>query len=121
MFCAWLKENLNIDVERNYNQSQGGADIETDNFLFEIKRRETLSLNLWWKQVTKAHNSHPRKNELIKVVAFRKNRSPWQFLISAELIGLDSGFLLASEEVFRDFAARVELGATSGYEGLEGG
>ena len=36
---------LFIKTERNYNQAKGGADVITDDFLFEVKRKEVLSLD----------------------------------------------------------------------------
>lgn len=103
-FCKWLKDNLGIIVERNYNQSQGGADVITDNFLFEVKRREQLDLDTWWQQVCVANKSK-HNGELIPVVAFRQNRKKWQFLIPANLItGLKRGYLIAGQTVFIEFA-----------------
>ena len=103
-FCQWLFDNLRIVVDREYNQSQGGADIITTDFIFEVKRREVLALNDWWHQVIIASKKYPNKN-LIPVVVFRQNRKPWEFLIPANLIlGLDKGFLRCSEQIFLQFA-----------------
>lgn len=103
-FCHWLFVNLDIVVEREYNQSAGGADIITDDFIFEIKRRENLALNDWWHQVVIASKKCGDKN-LIPIVGFRQNRKPWEFLLPANLIlGLDKGFLRCSEQVFLQFA-----------------
>lgn len=110
-FCKWLKENLGIITERNYNQSQGGADVITDSFLFEVKRREAIDLDSWWCQVSIA-NKDKHKGELIPVVAFRQNRKSWQFLIPANLIsGVERGYLICKESVFIEFAKSI-LGVT---------
>lgn len=105
-FCQWLDKNLGIDAEREYNQSQGGADIIINDFIFEVKRRETLNLKAWWKQVTVAANN--RDKNLIPVVCFRQNRKPWEFLLSASLIGpIDEGFIRLNENVFIEFAKTI--------------
>lgn len=99
-FCDWLKKHFDIDTERLYNQADGkSADIVIDDFVFEIKRRESLDLDSWWWQCVKAQKGkHP---DLIPVVAYRQNRQKWNFLIPARLIvGLDRGYLIASETVF---------------------
>lgn len=102
-FCKWLSKNFNIDVEREYNQSQGGADIIINDFIFEIKRREVLDLKTWWQQVCIAKKKHPDK-ELIQIVAYRQNRKPWNFLIPANLVnGIERGFLICEEKIFIEF------------------
>ena len=108
-FCKWLLENLNIAIERNYNQADGSsADVITDDFIFEVKRRENISMGSWWHQVAIAKKNHVNQ-DLIPVVAFRKNNQPWQFLIPAKLIpGLGLGYLIASERVFLDLARGLQ-------------
>ena len=100
-FCQWLENKLGIVVERNYNQAKGGADIIIDDFIFEIKRRQELDLTDWWYQVIIAAKKYD--TNLIPVVAFRQNRKPWEFLLPAELIGLQLGYLRVNEKVFLDF------------------
>lgn len=105
--CRWLDFNLDIDAERNYNQADGhSADIIIDDFIIEVKRREVLDLSSWWYQVSIAKQHHKDK-DLIPVVAFRQNKKPWQFLVPASLIGVDRGFLIASEQVFLEFASKI--------------
>jgi len=103
-FCKWLLDNFGIDTERNYNQSDGSSsDIIIDDFIFEIKRQQVLSLDSFWHQVVVAKKNHKNK-ELIPIVAYRQNRQPWRFLIPANLIhGLERGYLIASENVFKQF------------------
>jgi len=109
-FCAWLKENLDIDTSRNLDQArEGGADVTTDDFLFEVKRRETLDLQSWWNQVVKAQKQ-TRNNHLIPIVAYRQNRQKWQFLISAQFIGLQKGFIHLEERVFKQWALEIIKG-----------
>jgi len=107
-FCKWLLDNLGIDVQRNYNQADGhSADVITDDFIFEVKRRESIDLDTWWHQVAiaKKNNKNP---ELIPVVAFRKNRKSWKFAIPANLLpGLDRGYMVMNERVFIEFAKTI--------------
>ena len=107
-FCEWLLKNLDIDTDRNYNQADGcSADVETDDFLFEVKRCEAISLDNWWHQVTVAKKNHKKKH-LIPVVAFRQNRKPWQFAIPANLIhGLDRGYVIMKESTFILFCKTI--------------
>ena len=109
-FCRWLHVNLGLDYEpeRNYNQSQrGSADIvSVAGWCFEVKRRETLALDDWWWQVAVA----AQKIEEEPVVAFRQNRKPWEFLISAGAIGLDKGYLRVSEHIFKQYAVKAMKG-----------
>jgi len=107
-FCEWLDKNLGIDyAEREYNQAKGGADVIVADFIFEVKRRETLGLGNWWYQVAVAKNRHPDRN-LIPVVAFRQNRKAWRFLIPANLLtGVKVGYLECNAEVFVQFAKTI--------------
>ena len=105
-FCKWLDKNLNIKSERNYNQSQGGADIIISDFIIEVKRREVLGLSNWWYQIMIAKKRHEDKN-LIPIVAFRQNRKKWEFLLPANLIGLDRGYIRCEEKIFLEFAKTI--------------
>lgn len=106
-FCKWLKSNLDIDTERNYNQSDGySADVIIDDFIFEIKRHENPKPDDFWYQVIVAKKRHESK-DLIPVVAFRQNRQRWKFLIPAKLIGVEVGYMQVSEKVFISFATAI--------------
>lgn len=115
-FCRWLSDNLDIHHgERNLEQVRsGGADVvNCYPFIFEVKRVENLDLIAAWIQVKTAwidlaetsmdvlENLDPN---LTPVVAFRKNNKPWEFLISAEIIGNSLGFLRLNESTFKEFA-----------------
>jgi len=105
-FCRWLEQNFNlpVDAERNLEQvRKGGADILVPPFSFEIKRHETLSLLSWWIQAKSA----AEKVGLTPIVAFRQNRKPWEFLISARNIGCQKGFIRLNEKVFKDWMQGV--------------
>jgi hypothetical protein len=97
-FARWLKEKLDLDFlpTRNLDQVRdGGADIMTvPPFIFEVKRVEKISRRDWWLQVVTASRKFP---ETVPVVAYRQNRQPWRFLISANCIGLDKGFVQIEE------------------------
>jgi len=98
-FCKWLQENLELSFlpTRNLEQTRdGGADIcDMPPFMFEVKRCEGLSLRDWWLQVSLATTSYHEKR--IRVVAFRRNKQKWAFLISATWIGLEKGFVQLEE------------------------
>jgi len=95
--CKWLLENFGIEAERNLDQTRsGGADIITHNTMFEVKRAEAIALRKWWIQVKTAakYTGH------LPVVMFRPNNAKWEFLVSAELLGLDRGFMRLDEITF---------------------
>lgn len=107
-FCKWLDENLynNELANRNYNQSDGhSSDVVTADFLFEVKRCETLLFDDWWYQVIIAQKNTP--GDLIPVVAFRQNRKKLEFLIPANLIGVKLGYLRVKEKTFLDWARQI--------------
>ena len=90
--AKWLKGLLKLDYtpERNLEQVRdGGYDLYVHPFIVEVKRCETLLLKQWWRQVKHAS----AMLEGIPVVLFRQNRQPWRLLISAEYIGLKSGYV----------------------------
>lgn len=100
LFCAWLKDNFGISVRRNHWQAEGEcADIIIDDFIFEIKNRETHDLDAYWLQIITAAKAHEK--DLIPIVAFKSNRVRWQFLIPANLItGIERGYVIATEQTF---------------------
>ena len=108
--CRWLEKHL-FDNQRslkpNTAQSFVGADIVANPFIFEVKRRETLSLNGWWVQI---HRVYKRLLEYdrphIPVVMYRINRGEWYFLISASAIGDDAGWVMISSARFIKWAKR---------------
>lgn len=115
-FTAYLAHNFNIETERLLGQArEGGCDVKHYPFAFEVKRRESLDLRSWWIQVLRAVKDL-RKNDLMDnrygwrpIVAFRQNRKEWEFLISAEHIGLDKGFVrLANHEFKKWFRRELE-------------
>ncbi len=91
--AKWLFDKFNLEVmpERNLEQvRKGGHDLlHFQPFAFEVKRVETLSLRAWWVQAVKSCTDEYYE----PVVMFRRNRTQWQFLISAKHIGLKHGFV----------------------------
>lgn len=92
-FCQWLWDELGIEAKRKLGQARDeGADILVGDFVIEVKRQERLALKHWWLQVCLSEPG-------TKIVAFRQNRQPWRFLISATHIGLENGFIQLEERV----------------------
>ena len=105
-FCEFIELNFGISTDRVYNQADGySSDIVINDFVFEVKRQETLHLLDWWNQSIVACNKK-YKNK-IPVVAFRQNRKPWSFLLSAQLLGLEKGFIQLTERTFINYARMV--------------
>ncbi|MCP4256858.1 MAG: hypothetical protein GY774_04925 [Planctomycetes bacterium] len=102
--CKWLAENLDIEgAERNLEQVRsGGADILTDEFIFECKRVESLDVAAAWTQCAVAAREQNTEAAVYRepVLAFRRNREKWIFAISATHIGLENGYIMMSERNF---------------------
>lgn len=98
--CKWLDENFELEskAERNLDQVRsGGIDIITSlPVVFEVKRCESLDLTKWWIQAKAAAEIVSK----VPVVAFRQNRKKWEFLIGADQIGLNRGYLRLNEQTF---------------------
>ena len=68
-------------IQRNLEQSRGEstADIVFEygsrTFLVEVKRRESLSRGMWFKQ---AEGHARKKGHGVPLVAYRKNRQGWR-------------------------------------------
>jgi len=101
----WLRDNLDLSYkpQRILDQvREGGHDLGLGEregepiIAVEVKRRESLSLNEWWYQVICAVDG----TALMPVVMYRKNAQAWSFLVSAQEIGLERGFVLLDEKVF---------------------
>lgn len=107
--AKWLFENFDLEhmPERNLEQVRsGGSDIiNIYPFFFECKRVEVLDLQSWWIQVrTEAEKDN---QNAIPVVAFRQNRKPWEFLISASYIGNELGYMRLNQATFKEWALRI--------------
>jgi len=105
-FCNWLDANFRLPHKptRNLDQTRsGGVDVIYAPFAFEVKRRESIDLKSWWIQVKKG----AAILGLEPVVAFRQNRKPWEFLISAKHIGCELGYMRLDEKTFKLWAEGV--------------
>jgi len=119
-FADWLQRVLRLEIKPQRNLEQvrsGGADIvDVPPFLFEVKRCEQLSLRSWWLQVKTASESHL---DSVPVVAYRQNRQPWRFLISANFIGVGKGFVQLEELEFKQWADLILNWYTNRSEDLD--
>lgn len=108
-FCRWLFDNFNIPMpQRNLEQVRsGGTDIiDFEPFFFEVKRCEKIEKEKWWRQVSKA-KAGQFDDSIVAVVAFRQNSKPWEFLISAEHIGCNKGYIHINEFRFLEWAKNL--------------
>lgn len=110
-FSKYLQRLLDLPElpRRNLEQlrDQSQADFVVGPFIFEVKRAEVLRLDDWWQQVTAAWSYQNGGHLLERVVAFRQKYRPWCFLISADNIGLEDGYLQLDERVFEQWAQRL--------------
>jgi len=103
--CKWLHKKMHIPLPtRNLEQVRsGGSDIiDIEPFFIEVKRCEILDLPSWWRQVVV--ETKKEVGDIEPVVAFRQNRKPWEFLISAKMIGCKRGFIRVSDVIFLEWA-----------------
>ena len=106
--CFWLRDNLGIYTKRLLGQArEGGADVITEHFIIEVKRREKLDLYEWWSQVLRAREKSEDK-ELIPIVVFKQNNQNMEWLIPADLLpNVDRGYMRVSSLVFKKFAKGI--------------
>jgi len=72
-----LTDELGFVVKRKLGQAQDGADdIEVGPFRIEVKRRETLAVMQWVKQIKACTPA-----DQIPVVAFRQNGQEWRVVL----------------------------------------
>jgi hypothetical protein len=103
-FCDWLNREvvpyfLEIEpAKRNLDQTRdGGFDVLLGGKIaFEVKRCEKLDKKNWWLQIQNA----VKDTDYIPVVAYRQNRKKWCFLMSAECLGLSTGFVEIDRDTF---------------------
>ncbi len=66
------------ELARNLSQAQPGGsviDLKGTQLVLQVKRRESLALASWLRQTREGADGG------IPCVAYRKNRTPWRFLI----------------------------------------
>ena len=108
--CKWLDKNLGIQSERNLDQVRsGGADIITEEFVFEVKRVENLDIQGAWIQCKTACSNVNEQDGTNRtgVVCFRRNKEKWSFAISAKNIGLQYGYVILPEKVFIEWVEHI--------------
>lgn len=116
-FCDWLfcKGLVTTMPKRNLEQVRsGGIDvIPADHpFVYEVKRVENiteLTLDRWWYKASLDCSKHNKLNgdEREPIVAYRKNRSDWSFLLGVEnLLGVSGTYAIVKANVFVKYANR---------------
>jgi hypothetical protein len=105
-----ISDQLGIKVERNLVQTrEGGSDTVVGEWAIEVKRQETLSINVWWEQAVEQALRVNKKPMLI----YRKSRMPWKVVVYArDLVGFYGGTVI-SEEL-------AEIGLQMGIQILKG-
>jgi hypothetical protein len=77
---AHLSEKLGLDVKRKLGQARdSGDDIQIGRFRIEVKRRETLSIMQWCRQVEACCGPGD-----VPIVAFRQNSQGWRIVLKLE-------------------------------------
>lgn len=111
-FCEWLfVKGLVITMpKRNLEQVRsGGIDIVPDDcpFVFEVKRVEAITENLldqWYRKATLDAMRYPDREP---VVAYRKNRGDWNFLVSVDaLLGVSGTYAILKSTTFVRYAQK---------------
>jgi Holliday junction resolvase len=75
-----LSDELGFVVKRKLGQARdSGDDIQVGKFRIEAKRRETLALPAWCRQI----EEHCQPGE-VPIVAYRKNGQPWRIVLKLE-------------------------------------
>jgi Holliday junction resolvase len=72
-----LSDELGFVVKRKLGQARdSGDDIQVGKFRIEAKRRETLALPAWCRQI----EEHCQPGE-VPIVAYRQNGQPWRVVL----------------------------------------
>ena len=76
-FTAIVNAALGTNVARKLGQArEGGDDVQLGNYRIEVKRRETLSIMAWCRQVEACCKAGE-----VPVVAFRQNSQEWRCVL----------------------------------------
>ena len=74
---ALLSKALGIDIKRKLGQARdSGDDIQIGEYRIEVKRRETLAIMQWCKQVEACCQADD-----VPIVAFRQNGQDWRVVM----------------------------------------
>lgn len=75
-----LSDELGFVVKRKLGQARdSGDDIQVGKFRIEAKRRETLALPAWCRQI----EEHCKDGE-VPIVAYRTNGQPWRIVMKLQ-------------------------------------
>lgn len=94
-FTALLSDHLGTQIKRKLGQARdSGDDAQWGKFRFEIKRRETLAIMEWCRQI----EAHCAAGD-IPVVAFRQNNQEWRVVLRlTDFLPLMQGELIGTAE-----------------------
>ena len=86
--AALLTDELGTVVKRKLGQArEGGDDLQLGKYRFEIKRRETLAIMSWVRQIEACVEDWE-----VPVVAFRQSQQEWRCVIKlTDLLALLKG------------------------------
>lgn len=77
---AYLTEALGFDIKRKLGQARdSGDDVQIGHFRIEVKRRETLAIMDWCRQVEACCGPDD-----VPVVAFRQNNQGWRIVLKLD-------------------------------------
>ncbi len=87
-FAALVSEALGVEVKRKLGQArEGGDDLQLGKYRFEIKRRETLAIMSWVRQIEACVEDWE-----VPVVAFRQSQQEGRCVIKlTDLLALLKG------------------------------
>ena len=75
-----LEDKLGFVVKRNLGQARDGADdITIQKFRIEVKRQETLKVDVWSKQVEDCSQAGE-----VPVLIYRRNGQPWRVCLKLD-------------------------------------
>lgn len=75
--AAILSEELGFVVKRKLGQArEGGDDIQILDWKIEVKRRETLAIMQWVRQIESCLQENQKP-----IVAFRQNKEEWRVVL----------------------------------------
>lgn len=119
----WLfrMQLVELPPKRNLEQVRsGGIDLIPNNhpFAYEVKRVEKIdfiTFDKWWIKANIDNNKLDIAREA--VVAFRRNKENWCFLVSLEkLLGLNGSYAIVKAPAFVKYAQKRILGDAKGSE-----
>jgi Holliday junction resolvase len=94
-FTAILSEHLGTQIKRKLGQARdSGDDAQWGKFRFEIKRRETLAIMDWCRQI----EAHCQGDD-VPIVAFRQNGQAWRVVLRlSDFLPLMQGELIGTHD-----------------------